>query len=272
MTTPSQMRLNTPNYFNRGLFSDHYLDEVATALAEWQSPTLFAQVKTVRDELRAKLESLPVENLDEAQLEERWIKPVLEYLGHYWSVQVKIRYRERGFRKPDYVFAATESAAQSFTNQIYEPADLKQALAIGDAKRWGVNLDQSGGKDERNPSQQIDEYLRYSEVDWGILTDGRYWRLYERTTSKNNVFYAVDLPDLLQRDSVEDFYYFYLFFRREAFARDGWLDRLLKGSVDYAESLSDRLEDEVYNALELIAQGGQIILKGRNTSVVDFLY
>jgi hypothetical protein len=254
------------------LFSDHYLDEVATTLPEWKSPTLFAQVKTIRDALRAKLEGLSAEDLDEAQLEERWIKPVLEHLGHYWSVQVKIRYRERGFRKPDYVFAATESAAQSFTNQIYEPADLKQALAIGDAKRWGVNLDQSGGKDERNPSQQIDEYLRYSEVDWGILTDGRYWRLYERTTSKNNVFYAVDLPDLLQRDSVEDFYYFYLFFRREAFARDGWLDRLLKGSVDYAESLSDRLEDEVYNALELIAQGGQIILKGRNTSVVDFLY
>ena len=92
-------------------------------------------------------------------------------------------------------------------------------------------------------------------MKWGILTDGRYWRLYERSTSKDNTFYAVDLESLLRYGEVEDFYYFYLFFRREAFAPAGWLERILSGSVDYAESLSDQLEDEVYNALELIAQG-----------------
>lgn len=90
---------------------------------------------------------------------------------------------------------------------------------------------------------------------WGILTDGRYWRLYERSISKDNTFYAVDLESLLRYGEVEDFYYFYLFFRREAFAKAGWLERILSGSVDYAETLSDQLEDEVYNALELIAQG-----------------
>src|SRR5439155_6044890 len=94
----------------------------------------------------------------------------------------------------------------------------------------------------------------YSELPWGILTDGRYWRLYERDTSKNNVYFAVDLIDLLERDDREAFLYFYAFFRQQAFT-EGWLDETLKGSSDYAQKLSDTLEDQAYEALELIAQG-----------------
>ncbi|MEM9954449.1 MAG: Eco57I restriction-modification methylase domain-containing protein [Chloroflexota bacterium] len=255
MANPNQRPVLPNKHLNRGLFSDYYLDEIVPTSSEFQSNTLFASVKAIRDELLERLDNLTPEELDEAQLEDRWIKPVLEALGHHWSVQVKIRYREKGFRKPDYAFADTPEAANALRNEIYTPDMLQDVLAIGDAKKWGVRLDQSSGRDERNPSQQIDEYLRYSEVTWGILTDGRYWRLYERSTSKDNTFYAVDLESLLRYGEVEDFYYFYLFFRREAFAPTGWLEQVLSGSVDYAESLSDQLEDEVYNALELIAQG-----------------
>lgn len=255
MTEQNQRHLLPTKHLNRGLFSDHYLDEIVPTSSEFQSNTLFASVKTIRDELLERLDKLTPEELDEAQLEDRWIKPVLEALGHHWSVQVKIRYRDRGFRKPDYAIAGTYEAAQELRNEIYTPDMLQDVIAIGDAKKWGAKLDQSSGRDERNPSQQIDEYLRYSEVRWGVLTDGRYWRLYERSTSKDNTFYAVDLESLLRYGEVEDFYYFYLFFRREAFAQAGWLEKILSGSVDYAESLSDQLEDEVYNALELIAQG-----------------
>ena len=255
MAEQNQRHILPTKHLNRGLFSDHYLDEIVPKSSEFQSNILFASVKNVRDQLLERLDKLTPEELDEAQLEDRWIKPVLETLGHHWSVQVKIRYRDRGFRKPDYAFAGTYEAAQELRNEIYTPDMLQDVIAIGDAKKWGAKLDQSSGRDERNPSQQIDEYLRYSEVRWGILTDGRYWRLYERSTSKDNTFYAVDLESLLRYGEVEDFYYFYLFFRREAFAQAGWLEQILSGSVDYAESLSDQLEDEVYNALELIAQG-----------------
>ncbi len=253
---PTQMALPAAKHLNRGLFSDYYLDHIVPTLSEYQSDNLHAQARAVRDELRALLDVLHPENLDEAQLEDRWIKPVLARLGHHWSVQVKLRYRDRGHRKPDYVFTATADDANAFTNQIYEPAQIAHALALGDAKRWGTTLDLTTGR-EGNPSQQIDEYLRYSELPWGILTDGRFWRLYGRDSSKDNRYYAVDLPTLLQSGSADDFLYFYLFFRREAFSKDadGWLNRVLTGSVDYAESLSERLEQEIYDALELIAQG-----------------
>ncbi|MEO8392061.1 MAG: hypothetical protein ABI700_03625, partial [Chloroflexota bacterium] len=164
----------------------------------------------MRDELRILLDSVHPETLDEAQLEEEWIKPVLERLGHHWSVQVKIRYRETGFRKPDYIFTATQLEANALTNKIYQPSEIAHALAVGDAKRWGVSLDQASGPEGRNPSQQIDEYLRYSELTWGILTDGRIWRLYERNTSKSNSYYAVDLPHLLRQETARPFLYFYL--------------------------------------------------------------
>ena len=78
----------------------------------------------------------------------------------------------------------------------------------------------SGTRGERNPSQQIEEYLRYSELRWGILTDGRVWRLYDCDSSKNNVYYAVDLKELLESDepnALERFFYFYAFVRSDRF-------------------------------------------------------
>lgn len=244
--------IESPRHYNHGLFSDYYLDELIPTDPNWLQTE--NEARTLRNELRALREKINPENLDEAQLEELWIKPVLQALGHFYSVQVKIRYRDTGYRKPDYILAHSQEHALELTSGIYAPPDLLgRALAVCDAKRWGINLDQSVGNGERNPSQQIDEYLRYSELPWGILTDGQYWRLYERESSKNNVYYAVDLFDLLTRDA-RDFMYFYVFFRREAFTSD-WLQKTLLGSTEFAQHISDQLEDQVYEALELIAQG-----------------
>lgn len=252
-----QPLLLSSNHLNRGLFSDHYLDEVLPDLPGWDNErTAFTEAAAIRQRLLDLYRKSNFESLSESQLEDKWIREVLKELGHYWSVQVQIRYRANGYRKPDYVFTSTEADANSLTKRIYRPDELSHTLAVGDAKAWGVNLDRASGSHERNPSQQIDEYLRYSEIKWGILTDGRYWRLYERDSSKHNIFYAVDIIDLLEREFADEFFlYFFWFFRREAFVKDGWLDEVLQGSSDFAEKLSDQLEDEVYTALELIAEG-----------------
>ena len=159
--------------------------------------------------------------MDEAQLEEQWIQPLLRILGHYYTMQVKIRYRETGYRKPDYVFLNSAEEAHTLTSAVYQPNEIAHELALGGAKKWGAKLDQSTLR-QRNPSQQIDEYLHYSELAWGILTDGRIWRLYHRDSSKHNNYYAVDLEALLDLGEAESFLYFYAFFRREAFSRE-WL-------------------------------------------------
>ncbi len=252
MSQQPLLSTGTP-HLNNGLFSDYYLKEILPTLMEWNDGLLFAEAKAVLQRLRDLRERTNPAALDESQLEEQWVKPVLDALNLHYSVQVKIRYRDHGHRKPDYLFVGSDVEARALTSEIYTPDQISHALAVGDAKRWGVNLDQSA-PNQRNSAQQIDEYLRYSELTWGILTDGRYWRLYHRDTSKYNSYYAVDLEYLLEANNVEAFMYFYAFFRREAFS-SGWLARVLAGSEDFAQKLTDKLEDEVYEALELIAQG-----------------
>jgi hypothetical protein len=96
-----------------------------------------------------------------------------------------------------------------------------------------------------------------SGLPWGILTNGRQWRLYHiRTAHKLEVFYEVDLPALLDANDVEVFLYFYTFFRRRAFDPGPLsLDLILTSSAEYAQELSNSLREQVYDALRYVAQG-----------------
>lgn len=255
-----QLALPILPYINRGLFSDHYLSRSVPQEEGWQY--LRAEAMQTQKDLRVLFDHIRPDRLDEAQLENQWVQPILERLGHPYAVQVKIRYRDTGFRRPDYVIARDTQSVYELTGDIYTPDELQTlAVAVGDAKRWGTPLDRATGYGQRNPSQQIDEYLRYSELSWGILTDGRFWRLYERDSSKDNRYYAVDLVELLRGDA-EGFLYFYTFFRHAAFA-ENWLTTVLKGSQDYAQRISDQLENQVYDALKLIAQGFLVYRRNR---------
>ena len=72
-------------------------------------------------------------------------------------------------------------------------------------------------------------------------------------------YYEVDLPSLLATNDIENFRYFYYFFRRDAFllSTDGtiFLDEVLKGSADYAKVIGDDLKDNVYKAMKKVAEG-----------------
>jgi hypothetical protein len=99
--------------------------------------------------------------------------------------------------------------------------------------------------------------VQHAGVTWGILTNGRLWRLVHRDTAhKLDHYYEVDLPSLLQRDEPEAFLYFYTFFRRAAFDRGPLgLDALLVASADYARNVGEGLKTQVYEALRHLAQG-----------------
>jgi hypothetical protein len=134
---------------------------------------------------------------------------------------------------------------------------------VGDAKYWNrpldVSLKRAGGDpfDNKNPSYQIFFYIQHSGLDWGILTNGRLWRLYHKDTAhKLDRFYEVDLQALLQAGDINNFLYFYAFFRPQAFG-DGTLSlkEMLEASADYARGVGDSLKEHVYEALLLLAQG-----------------
>jgi type I restriction-modification system DNA methylase subunit len=187
-----------------------------------------------------------------------WIRPVLRVLGHCFAVQVPLK-TPLGRRIPDYLFYADEAAKLAVKGEVLTEQALGGAVAVGDAKAWGRSLDQgsvkAGQQISQNPSLQIDFYIRYTGLAWGLLTNGRLWRLYHHETAKKlDVYYEVDLPALLEQGEEELFNFFYLFFRREAFV-SGWLGSILSESRIYAQGVSHNLQGQVYEALRQVAQG-----------------
>lgn len=242
---------------NQRLFSDHYLNEILPKSIEWQEidqdklTKAFNAIKTLYQEKR---ETLP--SLNESQLEDNWIRPILKILGHFYASNPSIPKMREGTKQPDYVFYPTREAAVN--------KDLKQAIAIGEAKRYKRPLDKNlklHPEDTQNPSLQISRYLWLSEVKWGILTDGKIWRLYERETSKRlDIFYEIDLDKIFQAPRkelfpppIENFKYFYLFFRREAFPE--FLKKVYAESLDYAKAVGEELKENVYQALKILSEG-----------------
>ena len=246
-----------PPYHNSGLFARHFLEDAKRlrAMAEWSRAD---GVQEAFDALRAlytKKAAALSRGPNESQTERSFIRPVLDILwgDDCYEVQERIPGLGIADRRPDYAFfrgAADRDAAQELSGSH----DFwRNAVCLGDAKKWDAPLDRQLGA-EKSPSAQISEYLYRSGVRWGILTNGRLWRLYEQDRSRpGGIFYEVDLDYLLKQGDTEPFKFFYLFFRRQAFVPDHsglcFVDRVLQGSVQYATGIGERLKDSVYDAL-----------------------
>ena len=174
---------------------------------------------------------------------------MLDLLGHSYEVQ------EKETDQPDYTFFSDETARQATHNKTTGKF-WDDAIGVGDAKAWDVNLDAKG---KGSPFGQIKRYLYEYKANWDILTNGRLWRLYHREKSRlKPVFYEVDLPRLLEEENGEDFKYFSLFFRQQAFydpPRQPFLDVISEEGIRYGEQLQEDLKGQVYQALRYACQG-----------------
>ena len=246
-------------YNNKGLFSTYHLEKVIMEQTSDELESTYEQIK----QLYASIAEF-ADNLNEPQTEEKFIRPVLEILGHTFEVQPVLR-TSLGTKKPDYAFFAGQEALAHAHPQINTNAFFKTATAIGDAKAWERELDKKldGPGDpfsNHNPNYQIDIYIRMSGLTWGILTSGKLWRLYHLDTSyKLDSYYEVDLEKILINEDTDAFRYFYYLFRSDAFIPDtsdcSFLDNVLSGSVHYTVSVSDDLGDKIYLALEELING-----------------
>jgi hypothetical protein len=235
---------NPEKYFiNRGLFSDHYLQSRLPKRPEWQTGQ---NMVDFRQKLLALYESQKphLSKYNEAQTEQKFIKPILDLLG-YSDCYVVQPAANTG--TPDYALFPNKIAAENAHTKQGE-TDYSQCIGIADAKYWERNLDiyKHNKKDtftHKNPSFQIVNYLTGTKITWGILTNGRHWRLY---TSKAHMpianYYEVDIVKLLE-SPLETLKYFYLFFRKEALLTDAnnktLLDHIFEDSNEYAAELEN---------------------------------
>ena len=235
---------------NQGLFSDHFLKARLPQSKEWQTHD---ELVTFRQQLSSLYQGtksiLPLSN--EAQAEKEFVQPVLDLLGYANSyiVQAPTKVGEQ-VNRPDYALFPDQLSK----NKAYEKVknnDYTLSIGIADAKYWRRELDlaKSNNRDtftNQNPSFQIAGYLTGTKQTWGILTNGRLWRLY---CAKSHLplgnYYQIDLVDIL--DSPEEaLKYFYLFFRKDALIQvDGksFLDRILEESNQYAVELEADIKE-----------------------------
>lgn len=185
------------------LFTEDFLNEGIRGTDAWSGITPEA-LAAFREALQAIVKKVAdPARLNEAQTEERIVKPVLENLGWsgcYW-VQERLETKGRA-NVPDYLFFGTPEDFAHADHKRTAGERYPLAIAVGDAKAWSIDLDRrgSGAATDETPSAQILRYLSRAEtqsdrkVQWGILTNGRYWRLYHQgAKSRLEEFFEIDI-------------------------------------------------------------------------------
>ncbi|MDL0135969.1 TaqI-like C-terminal specificity domain-containing protein [Halobacterium salinarum] len=257
----SQSTLGSTPYQNSNLFSGYYLDERIADLDGWdcddEAQEAFDDLKTLWD-----LEGSLVDSYKEDELLDEWIDEVLDVLG--FGTKSEATLPDSGGYNDRLLFYSPEQrrdAAERVSDGEAD-ADYKLASAVLEAKQWGADFTQrfSEARSYRDASHQIKYYLEHTPetLNWGILTDGKKWRLYGTKDYATEIYYEVDLPELLSTGTLEQFKYFYALFRPEAFREVGgtsFLDTVWNESETAAQELGEDLQDNVFTALRVLGEG-----------------
>jgi hypothetical protein len=243
---------------NRNLFPVHFLED---RLPEWpeyvalEPSALLVELSAIWERER---DLLP--GFNEEQTEDRWVRPILKALGFHYTARPALAVGGRR-REPDYaLFLSEESRARG--EGVDGNGRYAEAVAVLEAKRFDRPLDQrrpAGGLSE-DPVAQIIYYVSTTQVPFGILTNGRIWRLYaQQGDLVEGAYYEVDLVALLEAGDPRGLRAFVAFFAAGSFRPDeagrSFLDLALGESRANAIQIGDALQRQVFKAVPNIAAG-----------------
>lgn len=222
------------------LFTSDYLERGIKDTDAWRR--LDAEgFASFGDHIRAAAGGAPIGGtLNEADTETEVILPILNALGWHSLRQHSIGRELR----PDFVlFTRPEDKAAAVASESDPVGPYAHGRSFLEAKKWGRTLDRgddTNPADYSVPSNQMIEYLRRVDavsagrILWGVLTNGRIWRLYwQGARSRSEQFFEIDLGVLFKRpdaratgfvdESADPDHWlrvFYLLFRAESFIPD----------------------------------------------------
>jgi len=174
---------------NKNLFSNHYLESLIQKSSEWKKKDheeVFQKIKRIYN-----AELAFVDGLNEAQLEERFFQKIFRILLSDYEVQASTETEEF----PDYAFFPDKQTLDNAHKSKGTRSFYTDAFAIGEVKRWDVELDRFGRdkhNKSRNPSFQTWLYIHETEPKCGMLSNGRKWRLYLQDRPLD-CYYEIDL-------------------------------------------------------------------------------
>jgi hypothetical protein len=215
-------------YHNETLFSEIYLEEI-TRQAE--NADVLASLK-VLGEYR---EYADTHNLK--AWKESYVHEVLSALGFY---------AQSNTQSVTYLFPMGNNGAESPLSLCYVvlPNENLDNTTIG-----------------RNWAEKIIRALREKDLQWGLLTNGKQWRIYHQDEpTPYETYLEIDLEAILKEKAKEAYQIFHKFMKAENFAvqEDGkcQFDRFKKESQDKI----DYIEKELANALKQREEGGKGVL------------
>ena len=257
----SQATLGGEPFENSNLFSSYYLADRIDDLEEWGCDEAAEDAYERLQNLWA-LECDLVGGYKEDELLDTWIDNVIEVLGFDSLSETTLP--DGGGYTDRLLFASPETRrdAAKQKNDGDAEAMFGLASAVLEAKQWDADFTTRFEEQRpyRDASHQIKYYLERTpeRLQWGILTNGRKWRLYGTKDYATEIYYEVDLPELLAADDLERFKYFFAFFRREAFREIGgtsFLDTVWAESETAAQELGEDLQGNVFTALRVLGEG-----------------
>ena len=257
----SQATLGATPYRNSDLFSGYYLDERVDDLDAWDCDD---DAQAAFEELQHlwELEGKLVASYKEDELLDSWIDEVLDILG-FGSLSETTLPDSEGYNDR-LLFESDEKRRDASIRKRDGDRDAMYSLAsaVLEAKQWDADFTKrfAETRSYRDASHQIKYYLEHTpeRLEWGILTDGKTWRLYGTKDYATETYYEVNLPELLESGDLEQFKYFYAFFRPAAFretAGTTFLETVWNESETAAQELGEDLQDNVFTALRVLGEG-----------------
>ena len=189
---------------------------------------------------------------NEAQLEEKFIAPLLAQLGWSKAYQVGISVQGK-FAKPDYCLVLHPEQEEAL---IASP-DHTLITAICESKAWDKKLDTGKADAKDNPHHQLQGYLSTLRVRFGFLTNGRLWRIYDtdRITAKKT-FIEFDLERMCALDDATEktkaLTLFAFFFHRNTYIRAAGgaqtspIQQAIAASADFTLAVEENLKAVIY--------------------------
>lgn len=257
----SQSTITSASYENANLFTNHYLQHHVQQLDGWQIDEEARETFNRLQKLYAD-EGDAVDAYSEDSLRQNWIDEVLDILGFDTLGETPLTEGNGNVDRVlfDSANERREAARRKRAGDIVGAYNL--SLAALEAKQWDADLEAEypDERNYRNAAHQIIHYLENTpdSVQWGILTNGRKWRLYSLTERDTKTHYQIDLPELLVDDNLEEFMYFYSFFRADAFREVGersYLETVRNESDIKSREIGEELQDNVFTALRILGEG-----------------
>ncbi len=253
----------TPDLFPQPWWINNLLDEgfIRQKAQELQAQPL---PYALADWLRQHFCAPTLAQTNEAQLEHGFIYPLLAHMG--WQAVPQMHYTVQGKQvKPDWCLALAEAdkrgmmqaAASTQADKHNTAQTTAHIAAICEAKAWDKALD-TGRANDDNPHHQLQGYLSMLRVRFGILTNGRHWRLYDtQEITARKTYLQIDLEQVMQLpDSAEQAHalaLFAFFFGRDTYVPPATqpnaasvIEQTLQAAQCHALAVEENLKAVIY--------------------------